>query len=97
MSAVRYDKIGRITTIFSFKRLVDNTLYLDTPIYCTIVANAQGYRWRVVKMINGVASTNPSDIQSIDTPLRTFRITQLTSYAFDTQYQVEVAVRVNNV
>ena len=70
---------------------------LDTPIYSTLVANAQGYRWRVTKMINGVASTNPADIQSIDTQLRTFKIVQLTSYAFDTQYQVEVAVRVNNV
>ena len=48
-------------------------------------------------MIGGVPSTNPVDIQSIDTYLRLFRITQLASYAFDTTYQVEVSIRRNNV
>jgi len=70
---------------------------IDDTILSSIVANAQGYRWRVTKMINGVPSTNPADVQYLDTLLRALKITQLTSYAFDTQYQVEVAVRLNNV
>ena len=70
---------------------------LDTPVYSTLVANAQGYRWRITKMINGLPSTNPSDVQSIDTQLRTFRFTQLTTYAFDTAYKVEVSVKLNGV
>jgi hypothetical protein len=48
-------------------------------------------------MVAGVPSTNPADVQSIDTFLRVFRITQLSSYAFNTTYQVEVSIRRNNV
>ncbi|MBC8883097.1 T9SS type A sorting domain-containing protein [Flavobacterium piscinae] len=55
-----------------------------------MVAGAQGYRFRVTNL-----STN--EVQTIDRALRVFRFTQLTSYAFATEYSVEVSVRINNV
>jgi Secretion system C-terminal sorting domain/PKD domain len=70
---------------------------IDQEIFANIVSGAQGYRFKVTKMISGVPSTNPADIQTIDRVLRVFRITQLTSYAFDTTYQVEVAIRKFNI
>ena len=71
---------------------------IDQYVYANAVpGGAQGYRFRVTKMINGQPSTNPNDVQSIDTYLRLFRITQLSSYAFNTTYQVEVSIRRNNV
>jgi hypothetical protein len=44
-----------------------------------------------------VTNTSTNDVQSIDRALRVFRITQLTNYAFNTTYSVEVSVRINNV
>ena len=70
---------------------------IDDQVYTALVANAQGYRWRITKMIGSIPSTNPSDVQLLDTGLRVFKFTQLTSYAFDTNYQVEVAVKLNTV
>jgi hypothetical protein len=69
---------------------------LDDQIYAAQIANAQGYRWRVTKMIAGSPSTSPADIQMRDTSLRTLKLTQLASYAFNTTYQIEVAVKINN-
>ena len=69
---------------------------LDDQVYAALVANAQGYRWRITKMIAGSPSTLPADIQMLDTGLRVFKFTQLASYAFNTTYQIEVAVRINN-
>jgi len=71
---------------------------IDQYVYANAVSGgAQGYRFRVTKMVGGVPSTNPADVQTIDTFLRVFRITQLASYAFNTTYQVEVSIRRNNV
>src|SRR5690606_16703672 len=50
---------------------------------------AQGYRWKVTTM-NG---PNATQEQTIDTQLRAVKLTQLPSYAFNTQYKIEVAVR----
>lgn len=61
---------------------------IDTQIVANLVAGAQGYRWRITTM-NG---PNSGQVQFLDTPLRAMKLTQLTSYAFATQYQVEVAV-----
>ena len=69
---------------------------IDDQVYAALIANAQGYRWRITKMIGAVPSTIPADIQMLDTSLRVFKFTQLASYAFDTNYQIEVAVRINN-
>jgi hypothetical protein len=69
---------------------------IDDQVYAALIANVQGYRWKVTKVISGTPSTNPSDVQMLDTPLRAFRITQLASYAYATTYQVEVAVKLNN-
>ncbi|MBC8884300.1 T9SS type A sorting domain-containing protein [Flavobacterium piscinae] len=63
---------------------------LDSYVYANLVAGAQGYRFRVTNL-----STN--EVQTIDRALRVFRFTQLTSYAFATEYSVEVSVRINNV
>ncbi|WP_164975350.1 lamin tail domain-containing protein [Flavobacterium piscinae] len=63
---------------------------IDSYVYANLVAGAQGYRFRVTNL-----STN--EVQTIDRALRVFRFTQLTSYAFATEYSVEVSVRINNV
>jgi len=61
---------------------------LDTQIVANIVAGAQGYRWRITTL-NG---PNAGQIQFLDTPLRVMKFTQLSNYAFNTQYEVMVAV-----
>ena len=63
---------------------------VNSYVFANIVAGAQGYRFRVTNL-----STN--QVQTIDQLLRAFRITQLTNYAFNTEYSVEVSVRINNV
>ncbi len=63
---------------------------LDENIYSNLVAGAQGYRFRVTNL-----ATN--QVQSIDRALRVFKLTQLANYAFAQNYQVEVAVKYNNV
>jgi hypothetical protein len=70
---------------------------IDQNIFANLVSGAQGYRFRVTRMINGMPSTNPADVQTIDTFLRVFRMTQLARYAFNTTYQVEVSTRRNNI
>lgn len=61
---------------------------IDTPIVANIVAGATGYRWRITTL----TGPNAGQIQTLDTALRTMKLTQLLSYAFNTQYKVEVAV-----
>jgi hypothetical protein len=63
---------------------------VDSSVFANLVAGAQGYRFRVTNL-----STN--QVQTIDRVLRVFRFTQLMNYAFDTEYAVEVSVRINNV
>jgi hypothetical protein len=62
---------------------------INSYIYAYLVAGAQGYRWRVTKMVSGLPVGTP---QEIDTQLRGLKLTQLAEYAFDTDYKVEVAV-----
>ncbi len=62
---------------------------IDTTIYSTLVAGAQGYQWKVTT----VSGPNPGQIQILDTPLRAMRLTQLPNYAFAATYKIEVAVR----
>jgi hypothetical protein len=66
---------------------------IDTQIVANLVANAQGYRWRVTNL----TGPNTSQVQTTDTPLRTMKLTNLPSYAFATQYNVEVATLRNGV
>ena len=63
---------------------------IDSDVFANNVSGAQGYRFRVTNMTTGL-------VQSIDKFLRVFKITQLPVYAFNTTYQVEVSVRINNV
>jgi GEVED domain/Secretion system C-terminal sorting domain len=63
---------------------------INQPIYANLVANAQGYRFRVTDL-----TTN--EVQSIDRNLRVFQLTQLTDYAFNRSYRVEVSVRLGGV
>lgn len=63
---------------------------INQQIYANLVAGAQGYRFRVTDMSN-------MQVQTIDRNLRVFQLTQLTNYAFDRTYQVEVSIRYNNV
>ncbi len=71
--------------------------FIDDQVYAALVPSVQGYRWRITKVVAGLVSNDPADIQSIDTGLRVFRFTQLPSYSFDTFYQIEVAVRMNTI
>jgi hypothetical protein len=63
---------------------------IDQYVFANIVSGAQGYRFRVT-------NTSTNDVQSIDRALRVFRMTQLTNYAFNTTYSIEVSVRINGV
>lgn len=63
---------------------------INQQIYANLVANAQGYRFRVTDL-----TTN--EVQSIDRNLRVFQLTQLTNYAFNRTYRVEVSVRLGGV
>jgi hypothetical protein len=63
---------------------------IDDYVYANLVAGAQGYRFKVT-------NTTTGQVQTIDRYLRVFRITQLLNYAFNTEYQVEVAVLKYNV
>ncbi|RAR50468.1 choice-of-anchor D domain-containing protein [Flavobacterium lacus] len=64
--------------------------FVNSYVYAALVPGAQGYRFRVT-------NTATNDVQTIDQLLRGFRFTQLTTYAFNTTYSVEVSVRINNV
>ena len=70
---------------------------IDQQILAYLVSNVQGYRWRVTKVIGGIPSTLPADIQYKETTLRALQLTQLTTYAYETTYQIEVSVKINNV
>ena len=84
------------TTTISSSQCGSTLSLLDDQVFANIVSYAQGYRWRITKMVGGVPSTNPADIQTLDTSSRAFKFTQLASYAFATSYKVEVAVKLNN-
>jgi hypothetical protein len=55
-------------------------------IYCTSVANAAGYRFKVVNLLN-------STVQTTDQTLNKFNFTQLASRTYNTPYRIEVAVK----
>ena len=63
---------------------------INSNIFANLVAGAQGYRFTVTDM-----TTN--QVQTIDRALRVFNLTQLSNYAFDRTYQVQVSIRFNNV
>ncbi|HLP65875.1 MopE-related protein [Flavobacterium sp.] len=63
---------------------------INQSIYANLVAGAQGYRFKVTDL-----TTN--QVQTIDRNLRVFQLTQLTNYAFNRTYQIEVSIRYNNV
>lgn len=66
---------------------------IDTFIYANLIAAAQGYRWKVTTL----TGTNAGQVQTTDTPLRNLKISQLATYAYGVDYQIEVAVLVSNV
>jgi hypothetical protein len=65
-----------------------NLAAIDTQLTANLVAGVQGYRWRITTM----TGPNEGQVQELDTALRALKLTQLPSYAFATQYKVEVAV-----
>jgi hypothetical protein len=70
---------------------------INTTIQANLVGIATGYRFKVTKYIGLVPSTNPIDIQIIDKPTRTFKITDLAMFAYNTKYQIEVAIKIGAV
>lgn len=63
---------------------------ISQQIYANLVSGAQAYRFRVTDL-----TTN--EVQSIDRILRVFQLTQLTNYAFNRTYKIEVSVRLAGV
>jgi hypothetical protein len=61
---------------------------IDSQIVASLVAGAQGYRWRVTTL----TGPNMGLVQELATPLRVMKLTQLPVYAFATQYKIEIAV-----
>jgi Secretion system C-terminal sorting domain len=70
---------------------------INLSIYANNVAIATGYRFKVTKVIASIPSTNPIDIQTIDKPTRSFKITDLALFAYNTTYQIEVAIKIGAV
>ncbi|MBC7525691.1 MAG: T9SS type A sorting domain-containing protein, partial [Flavobacterium sp.] len=63
---------------------------IDQDVYSTLVSGAQGYRYKITNTTN-------NQIQYVDKVLRVFKITQMTTFAFNTTYKVEVSVKFNNI
>ena len=70
---------------------------INQTITANLVSVATGYRFKVTKVIGGFPSILPIDIQIIDKPTRTFKLTQLAAYAYNTTYQVEVAIKIGTI
>lgn len=61
----------------------------NTNVYCYIVRDAQGYRFRVTNL-------NTNSVQLIDRPLRVFSFNLVADYADATAYSIDVAVKNTN-
>lgn len=61
---------------------------IGTAIYANNISSATQYRFRV---------TNGANVQTIDRPTRSFGLTQLTNYAYNTTYTIDVALLINGV
>lgn len=59
---------------------------IGTAIYANNVPSATMYRFRVI---------NGANVQTIDRAVRSFALTQLTTYAYNTTYTIDVAVQVD--
>jgi len=66
---------------------------IDAYVYANLVASATAYRWRVTTMTGPTAG----QVQPATTVLRNLRLTSLGTYAFATQYKIEVAAMVGSV
>lgn len=78
-----------ITTVIQGPMCNTTLAAIDSQIMANIVANSQGYRWRITTMTGPAAG----QIQTLDTNIRAMKLTQLVNYAFNTQYKVELSVR----
>ena len=63
---------------------------LSVTIVATNVAGAQGYRFKVTNLIT-------SAVQIIDRPVNSFAFSNLVGITLGTPYQIEVALKLNNV
>ncbi|RYE16657.1 MAG: hypothetical protein EOP51_25395, partial [Sphingobacteriales bacterium] len=59
---------------------------IDADVTADEVPLATEYRFRVI---------NGADVQTIDVPTNTFKLTQLATFAYNTTYTIDVAVRVD--
>jgi hypothetical protein len=66
---------------------------INSQIVANIVPHVSGYRWRVTAL----TGPNAGLVQELDTALRVMKLTQLPVHAFNTQYQISVAVYFNGV
>ncbi|RYZ56490.1 MAG: T9SS type A sorting domain-containing protein [Sphingobacteriales bacterium] len=67
-----------------------NLATIDQQIIANIVSGAQAYRWRVTRY-SDQGTTLSTEVQTLDTALRTMKLVQLAQYRFNTYYKVEVA------
>ncbi len=60
---------------------------LSTAVICNAVANATHYRFR---------ATNGANVQTYTNTTRSFKLTNLSNYAYNTTYTIDVSVELNN-
>ncbi|WP_298135998.1 MopE-related protein, partial [Flavobacterium sp.] len=63
---------------------------LSTSVYATIVSGAQGYRFKITNTATGI-------VQIFDRPVNNLAFSAIPGVTYNTQYQVEIGVKYNNV
>lgn len=89
-STISYVVIGTCVSKVQNAQCGTTLASINQQIYADLISVAQGYRFKVTDL-----TTN--QVQIIDKVLRVFQLTQLTNYAFNNSYNVEVAIKYNNV
>ncbi len=63
---------------------------INDSVFANSFSGAQGYRFKITNL-----ATN--QIQTIDKTFNSFRLTDLPTFAYNTSYKIEVALKINNV
>lgn len=84
-----YGNACNITTPTPLTNLTDCGMVLslmNQPVYANLVPYVTGYRFKITNLVD-------SSVQTLDRPIKEFRMNDIISPQFNTNYQVEVAVR----
>lgn len=69
---------------------------LSVTINANVVAAAQAYRFRITK-VNSMTNVAIASAVVIDRPVNNISLTNVAGITYNSRYQIEVAIRVNNV